>query len=404
MSKARASVVVVSRHRPDDLALCLTALSRLQDVCFEIVVVADPAGVTRAASLPFADDLKIVAFDVPNISAARNLGISHASGEIVAFIDDDAVPEPGWLSELVVEFESPGVDAATGYVRGRNGISFQWRARGVDDAGRAVALGKGVVDTVSTVAAVKLEGTNMALRRQVLVEMGGFDERLHYFLDETELSLRLARAGRVTAVVPTAQVHHRMAANRVRTARRVPRDLFDIGAGWAILHGTHLAASRRARALAEMREHQRARLLRHMAAGTIEPRDVKRLLRRFDAGAKEGQGREIFSEHAPGPPLARFRQFPAPARRAQVIAGRVWSRGRLRREAVKSAARGDNVTLIELSPTALYHRVRYQPEGYWLHTGGLFGRSLRSAPILAWYRHATRVSKECMRIRAERRL
>ncbi|MCB2152739.1 MAG: glycosyltransferase, partial [Rhodobacteraceae bacterium] len=59
---------------------------------------------------------------------ARNLGLAAAAGEIVAFIDDDAVPEPRWLARLTAPFADPGIAAAGGFVVGRNGISFQWRA------------------------------------------------------------------------------------------------------------------------------------------------------------------------------------------------------------------------------------------------------------------------------------
>ncbi|MEO0704037.1 MAG: glycosyltransferase family A protein, partial [Pseudomonadota bacterium] len=94
------SVVVVSRDRPDALRRCLEGVAQLQYPTFEVVVVADAAGVAAAQQMPLADNLKIVPFERANISQARNLGISQAAGEIVAFIDDDAVPEPSWLSYL----------------------------------------------------------------------------------------------------------------------------------------------------------------------------------------------------------------------------------------------------------------------------------------------------------------
>ena len=120
----RVSVVIVSRRRPALLRRCLLGLTQQDLPGFEVVVVADPAGI--AAVQGFA--VKTVGFDEPNISAARNLGIAQAGGEVVAFIDDDAVPEPTWLSRLTVPFSDPAVIAATGFVRGRNGVSFQWKA------------------------------------------------------------------------------------------------------------------------------------------------------------------------------------------------------------------------------------------------------------------------------------
>ena len=90
------SVVVVSRHRPAALSLCLTALTLQDHPGFEIVLVADPGSVGVRPDLP----IKRVRFDAANISAARNAGVMAAAGEVVAFIDDDAVAEPTWLSRL----------------------------------------------------------------------------------------------------------------------------------------------------------------------------------------------------------------------------------------------------------------------------------------------------------------
>ncbi|WP_420014187.1 glycosyltransferase family 2 protein [Tateyamaria sp.] len=129
LTNVMVSVVVVSRDRPTALLRCLTGLNQLQYLNFEVVVVADPKGEAAVARSPFADLVKLVGFDRANISEARNLGISHAAGDVVAFIDDDAVPEPTWLTQLVAPARRPNVAAMGGYVRGRNGISFQWRAQ-----------------------------------------------------------------------------------------------------------------------------------------------------------------------------------------------------------------------------------------------------------------------------------
>ena len=114
MTDLPVSVVIVSRGRPQSLARTLTGISQLQYWNFEVVVVADPEGIASAAALPFSDDLKLVPFDTPNISAARNLGLRHAAGEIIAFIDDDAVPEPMWLRHLVAPASQSDVAAMGG--------------------------------------------------------------------------------------------------------------------------------------------------------------------------------------------------------------------------------------------------------------------------------------------------
>ncbi len=129
MTAPSVSVVVVSRARPGELRRCLLGLFQLDYPAFEIVLVADPLGLRAAEASGYQGRIKTVAFDEANISAARNLGIQAAAGEIVAFIDDDAVPEPAWLTHLSAAFEADDVEAAGGYVRGRNGdrVPIPWR-------------------------------------------------------------------------------------------------------------------------------------------------------------------------------------------------------------------------------------------------------------------------------------
>ena len=110
------SVVVVSRDRPDALYLCVLGLSQVQYDDFEIVVVANAKGL--AALDGFKGKIKTVQFDDANISMARNIGIAHSAGEIVAFIDDDAVPEPTWLTYLITPFSRDKVSAVGGFVIG----------------------------------------------------------------------------------------------------------------------------------------------------------------------------------------------------------------------------------------------------------------------------------------------
>jgi glycosyltransferase involved in cell wall biosynthesis len=98
------SVVVASHGRPGTLRRCLTALSQSAFARLEVIVVADKEGLEVVARLPFGDRLKTVLQADPNLSKARNDGIAHAAGDIVAFVDDDAVPEPTWAGAIVAAF------------------------------------------------------------------------------------------------------------------------------------------------------------------------------------------------------------------------------------------------------------------------------------------------------------
>lgn len=401
------SLVIVSRHRPDALRRCLLGVAQLRYPAFEVVVVADPAGMAALRALPQAAHVKQIAFDEANISAARNAGVAQAAGEVVAFLDDDSVPEPTWLGHLAAAFADPQVTAAGGFVRGRNGISFQSRAASVDATGHETPL---AIDperiTVLTAApgqAIKTEGTNMAIRRRALAALGGFDPRYRFFLDETDLNLRLAEAGAATALVPLAQVHHGFAASARRRDDRAPRDLTEIGASWAVFLARHCPPAQQAGVWAGVRAAERRRALDHMVAGRLEPRDVRRLLQGLEAGHAEGLRRAA----RPLPPLPApqtpFRPFPVRGdARSLVLAGRVWNRRRLRAAARAAVAAGNAVTLFRFSPTALYHRLRFTADGIWEQTGGLFGRSDRDQPAFACWRFARRVAAETERVRALR--
>ncbi len=397
---ATASVIVVSRNRPDYLLRCLTGIEQLSHPAFEIIVVADPAGLAALRDAGFADRVTMAAYDEANISAARNIGLGLAAGEIVAFIDDDAVPEPTWLAHLTQPFEGSDIAAAGGYVIGRNGISFQHRARRVDGTGAHADLQlNGTAPEVFTAApgqGIKTEGTNCAFRSGLLREMGGFDPAYRFYLDETDVNLRLAALGHRTAIVPLAQVHHGVAPSAYRRADRMPRSLSVIGASQAVFLRRHAPDVPHEPVLDDMRRDQRARLLRHMVAGTCEPRDVSRLLDTLETGFAEGRARDL----SPLPPL------PAPSRTfapfvprtrfggTATLSGRIWSAGRARRAAMESVRGGARTTLYLFSYTTLRHSVRFRDEGFWEQSGGLFGKSKRSEHSFRPINFTNRLQKE----------
>lgn len=400
------SIVVVSRGRPQSLARTLTGISQLQYWNFEVVVVADPDGIKSAQALPFADDLKLVSFNEPNISAARNLGLCHAAGEVIAYIDDDAVPEPMWLRYLVAPAARSEVAAMGGYVRGRNGISFQWKAASLDAFGVSHPLAldaqQATVMTPPKGRGIKTEGTNMAFRRDVLIDLGGFDQAFHYFLDETDLNMRLGKAGHSTAIVPMAEVHHGYAENRMRTSARVPTDLFDIGASWAVFQRKHVPQAERPAQWGALRSAQRLRLLKLLQSGQLEPIGVRSLMKRLDRGYAEGLGRKTATADLPKHALGPFRRFPSAPRQSKMIISRPMRAKDDRKRALDEVALGHIVTLLVLSPTAFFHQLTFQDEGLWVQKGGLFGKVERSDRLFSIKTRKKKAQLERTRIASQR--
>lgn len=395
------SVVVASHGRPGALRRCLTALSQSAFAPIEVIVVADKAGLEVTARLPFGDRVKTVLQADPNLSKARNDGIAHAAGDVVAFVDDDAVPEPTWAGAIAAAFAgSPHTVAVTGPVLGRNGISLQWGRMAVDRQGRDIE-----VDDPGTplqpCTALKLHGTNMALRRSVLVALGGFDPAFRYYLEDTDLSRRLADAGHDAGWLAEAQVHHEFAASARRTTDRVPLSLFDIGASTAVFLRKH-APEDMDDALRRLAEDQRARLFRFARKRKLGARDIEMLMLSLREGIADGQAR-AYGSNGVTPGKDEFLTLTdTPIDVDVVLCGRRLYARRLRAEAERLTNDGARVTLFLFEPSPRAHKVRYSAGGWWEQRGGIYGRSDRKTPRFQLWSAKKRLSEELRRIAATR--
>lgn len=400
MTQLRLSVVVVSAGRPEALRRCLIGLSQQASAGCEVIVVADPGGQAAARTLPVSGALKLLPQRKPNISAARNAGIAAAGGDIIAFIDDDAVPEPTWSQAVLDAFTDPDLAAITGPVLGRNGISLQWGPLAVNGMAQDIPIDP--IGPVRDGFSRKLQGTNMAFRRETLARVGGFDEALHFYLDDTDMALRIGLSDLRTAWEPRAVVHHGFEASTRRTQARVPLSLFDIGASTAVYLRKHASEGQWAEALHVLETGQSTRLLRLAKQRKLDADMMRALMDTLRDGIEVGKARdpqapEIVSDTGDFDP---FQQKNPPPHR--VLSGRSFQLNRLRAQAVSSIAEGQPVSLFAFEPTPRKHRVRFTDGGWWEQTGGLFGPSDRSGPRLQMTSFRTRVAAEIRRISATR--
>jgi cellulose synthase/poly-beta-1,6-N-acetylglucosamine synthase-like glycosyltransferase len=176
-----STVAVCTRDRPDDIRRCLHALMRLHDDGQELLVIDNcpSTDATQQIVSEFAR-VRYVREPVPGLDVARNRALTEARGDIVAFSDDDAAPDPGWLRALLRNFDDPLVFCVTGLTMPLEleTDAQEWHER-YSTFGRGFKRRVFERTLVNPMAAGKIgAGVNMAIRRSALQLVGPFDEAL----------------------------------------------------------------------------------------------------------------------------------------------------------------------------------------------------------------------------------
>ena len=215
------SVVVCTRNRPEELARCLRSLQNLSLSPQQIIVVdnAPNSDATRQLVTQISG-IQYVLEPRPGLSVARNTGIRHSMGDIIAFTDDDVVVHPDWIARLHPGFQDPRVMAVTGLMlpaeleteaqlifhRGAGGSGWGYRALTFDPQFFTDMKPRGV--PVWRIGA----GANMAFRRKAFDLVGYFDERLGAGAsgcsEDSEFWYRILAEGWLCRYEPTAVIYH----------------------------------------------------------------------------------------------------------------------------------------------------------------------------------------------------
>ncbi|EIL3979059.1 glycosyltransferase, partial [Escherichia coli] len=193
-------------------------LSKSYSDAFEVIVVNGPStDNTNDVLSRWQDKIKIRSNPERNLSRSRNIGIEAAAGDLIAFIDDDAIPFLDWFDRIVNYYITShnfvaGVGGPTYYA---GTLQFQAVDIFVDNFGSGIVNpGKGIKEDPDYRRS--LLGTNSVFRRDYLVEAGGFDEEYDYFLDETDVCFRLINNGYLINHCPDAYLRHEFAQSENR--------------------------------------------------------------------------------------------------------------------------------------------------------------------------------------------
>ncbi|MDQ3680163.1 MAG: glycosyltransferase family 2 protein [Actinomycetota bacterium] len=213
MTFVRVSVVILAYKAEPWLERSVRAALDSDGVDVEVVLVDNGCtddGVERLAGVPGVTFLRPEA----NLGFAGgcNLGARHATGEVLALVNSDAVVEPGALAALAAVALEPDVGIATGSIRlgddtdrlnsGGNDIHFL----GFSWSGHFGELASTMSERLDVLGA---SGAGMAMRRSLWEQLDGFDDEYFAYHEDAELSLRCWQLGLRVVYVPEAVIVHR---------------------------------------------------------------------------------------------------------------------------------------------------------------------------------------------------
>ena len=202
ISWPRVSVVVCSYNGARTIRDCFEGLLRLEYPNFEVIVV-DDGSTDQTALIAQEYGFRVISTDNHGLSSARNTGLEAASGEIVAYIDDDAYPDPHWLTYLARTLMNSKFGGA-------GGPNLAPPGDGPIADCIANAPGGPVHVLLSDQEAEHIPGCNMAFRKASLEAVGGFDPQFRVAGDDVDLCWRMQERGIVLGFSPAAMVwHHR---------------------------------------------------------------------------------------------------------------------------------------------------------------------------------------------------
>ncbi len=220
------SVVIVNYNGKEYISRCLEAVCKSLYTNIEIIIVDNGS---KDGSVELLDKsrrennrIKLVLLNNNyGPSYARNKGVSESKGEYLAFLDNDTVPDPGWLVSLVNIFQE---DATVGACQCkllllREPEKFDYAGDFLSQIGFLVQkveggeVDKGQVDKNFEILSAKSAG--MAIRKNVFDQIGGFDKDYFIYLEETDLGWRTWLAGYRIIFVPDSIVYHEFGTTNI---------------------------------------------------------------------------------------------------------------------------------------------------------------------------------------------
>jgi GT2 family glycosyltransferase len=209
MNLPSASVILITHHRPLEMKRCLESFyDSLPSNCDLIVVDGSRDDKTKTLLQQFPRARYF--FSAHGIGAARNTGVRASDKDVVVFLDDDAIAEPGWLMALLSGYDNPAIACVCGAIK-EDGIP----SKPADAKPIPTAAGPKQPITnwqmTSVVEVSNGQGGNMSFRREAALKIGLWDENIYggsCSVEDMDMFIRLRRAGGRILYTPRASIIH----------------------------------------------------------------------------------------------------------------------------------------------------------------------------------------------------
>lgn len=198
MEKPVISVIIPARNEEEYIGQAVESV-KSQDFSlpYEIIVV-DNASEDKTSEIAKNLSVRVVKEEKLGLTQAREKGYEESRGEILAYLDADSIASRNWLSLIYETFQkNPKIVAVTGTV-----YFYDWQNKFFSQSWANILERKMIIEIDRAIRKVArkaevLWGANFAVKKPALEKAGGFNKNIKFYGEDVELSIRLAKVGRV---------------------------------------------------------------------------------------------------------------------------------------------------------------------------------------------------------------
>lgn len=210
MKKPKVSIIICTFNGAKNISLCLSAIMKQTYGNTEIIVVNDGSNDNTAEIVSTFSVKHVMHKKNEGLAESRNTGITHSTGEIIAFTDDDCIPQPDWIEQLTAKYTSENIAGVGGIVKMYNSqknmiLHYIYETNPLKPLSASLLVSNNLIyrlilylsslytktNMPKEGKAYLLVGANMSFRKEVLIKVGKFDKNFRFGGEEEDVCKRI---------------------------------------------------------------------------------------------------------------------------------------------------------------------------------------------------------------------